>query len=58
MTVIINGMEKPENCACCPFNPSDLFCSINHGEIDRDDWTNNKGCPILSYSSIESNNKE
>ena len=47
MSVVIKGMDKPKNCFSCEFNSSDCHCKINHGKIDRDDWTCDMPCPIV-----------
>jgi len=44
--IYIEGLTKPDSCLSCRFNDSDCFCSITKGEIDRDDYSNNKECPI------------
>ena len=44
--IIVHDINKPENCAYCYFNSSDCWCSITHGEIDRDDYSCDKPCPI------------
>ncbi len=44
--VFIKGLKKPKNCYGCPFNNSDCFCSITKGGIDRDDYSNEKECPM------------
>ena len=46
MKVLIEGFEKPKNCGRCPFNCDDCRCSITKGEIDRDDMSCDKECPI------------
>ena len=47
MSVLVKGFDKPKNCRVCDFNSSDCFCKINHGKIDRDDWTCDKECPLV-----------
>ena len=45
--VYIKGFEKPKNCKRCPMNYFDLHCSITKGAIDRDDFSNEKECPMI-----------
>lgn len=49
MSTLIKGMKVPKCCSDCPFNPSSLYCSITHSEIDRDDEFYDKlpDCPIV-----------
>ena len=48
MAIVIHhdNVHKPKNCANCPFNYYDCWCSITHGEIDRDYWDCSIPCPI------------
>lgn len=46
--ILIKNWSKPKNCHYCPFNCSDLRCSISNDYIDRDDFTpENSECPII-----------
>ena len=49
MSTLIKGMKIPKRCIDCPFNPSSLYCSITHSEIDRDDeyYDRLTDCPIV-----------
>ncbi len=44
--VFIEGLKKPKNCCGCYLNNSDCFCIITKGKIDRDDYSNEKECPM------------
>ncbi len=46
MSVIIEEYDNPKSCLSCPFSHDDCWCSITHGEIDRDDYSCDKSCPI------------
>lgn len=46
--VFIKGLKKPENCRGCYFNNSDCWCGITKGGIDRDDYSNEKECPMVN----------
>ena len=52
MSVVIEGYNKPKNCYVCPFNRDDCWCSITHGEIDRDYYDCDKPCPINPFDSV------
>lgn len=52
MSILIKGMNKPKNCHVCEFNSSDCFCKLNHGGIDRDDWSCDEPCPIIEVSDL------
>ena len=49
MSILIKGIKIPKRCIDCPFNPSSLYCSITHSEIDRDDeyYDRLPDCPIV-----------
>lgn len=47
MAVLIKGMEKPENCAACPFDDS-CYCTIGKGLED---------CPLIEVGEKELPNK-
>ena len=46
MSVIIIGIDKPENCSGCMFNPSNCQCRLTHGTI-LDDNTCDEECPMV-----------
>lgn len=48
MGIYIPKIEKPKNCAVCPYNSSDLYCLLNRNIlIDRDDFYIGNKCPII-----------
>ena len=52
MSVVIEGYDKPKSCLSCPFNRDDCWCSITHGEIDRDYYDCDKPCPIKPLDNV------
>ena len=55
MSVFIKGMDKPKSCFGCDFNMYDCYCKHSRGEIDRDDWTCEKPCPLVKVPTPHGN---
>ena len=51
MGVNIGAISKPRNCRVCAYNDSDCWCGITRGAIDREDYSNEKECPIKEVPS-------
>lgn len=51
--MVLLNIPKPKNCYNCRFNDSDCRCSIHKGKIDRDDYSNDKGCPMIEVDKNE-----
>ena len=53
--MILIDIDKPKNCRSCRFNVDDCYCAIHNGYIDRDDYTNDDGCPIIEVDKEKVN---
>ncbi len=49
MSVIVKGMQMPENCPECRFNKQSGFCSAKPPEFAgyTDDWGKQEWCPLV-----------
>jgi len=54
--LIIPNATKPSNCYNCPFNCNDMWCSLAHITIDRDDYSPmDNECPLFDIPDNATN---